>query len=109
MDGTSFFRASTIHYTELSQMALSRALVTTPTVDSNLRKCHCNGFPQKMLPPRSFQQEVVGIAGFSGEKAQTPCRNDRAIWEIRAKKKTYESATIPAKMAFPIGTVSDTD
>src|SRR5262249_7138522 len=34
--------------------------------------------------PRSFRQEVVGNAGFSGEKAQTPCRNDRAIWEIRA-------------------------
>jgi hypothetical protein len=34
--------------------------------------------------PRSFRQEVVGNAGFSREKAQTPCRNDRAIWEIRA-------------------------
>src|SRR4051794_19745851 len=33
--------------------------------------------------PRSFRQEVVGNAGFSREKAQTPCRNDRAIWEIR--------------------------
>jgi hypothetical protein len=33
--------------------------------------------------PRSFQQEVVGNAGFSGENAQTPCRNDRAIWEKR--------------------------
>src|SRR5262249_37610677 len=33
--------------------------------------------------PRSFRQEVVGNAGFSGEKAQTPCRNDRVIWEIR--------------------------
>jgi hypothetical protein len=34
--------------------------------------------------PRSFQQEVVGIAGFSEEKAQTPCRNERPTWEIRA-------------------------
>jgi hypothetical protein len=32
--------------------------------------------------PRSFQQEVVGNAGSSGAKAQTPCRNDRVIWEI---------------------------
>jgi hypothetical protein len=29
--------------------------------------------------PRPFQQGVVGNAGVSGEKAQTPCRNDRAI------------------------------
>jgi hypothetical protein len=35
--------------------------------------------------PRSLQQEVVGNAWFSEEKAQTPCGNDRAIWEIRAK------------------------
>src|SRR5262249_27164047 len=35
--------------------------------------------------PRSFRQEVVGNAGFSREKAQTPCRNDRVIWEIRDK------------------------
>ena len=35
--------------------------------------------------PRSFRQEVVGNAGFSEEKAQTPCRNDRVIWEIRGK------------------------
>jgi hypothetical protein len=33
--------------------------------------------------PRSFQQAVVGNAGFSKEKAQTSCRNDKAIWEIR--------------------------
>jgi hypothetical protein len=33
--------------------------------------------------PRSFRQEVVGNARFSREKAQTPCRNDRVIWEIR--------------------------
>src|SRR5262249_31349704 len=33
--------------------------------------------------PRLFPQEVVENAGFSGQKAQTPCRNDRAIWEIR--------------------------
>jgi hypothetical protein len=33
--------------------------------------------------PRSFQQETVGNAGFSGENAQTPCRNNKAIWEIR--------------------------
>jgi hypothetical protein len=33
--------------------------------------------------PLSFRQEVVGNAGFSREKAQTPCRNDRTIWEIR--------------------------
>src|SRR5262249_55938201 len=36
--------------------------------------------------PLSFRQEVVGNAGFSGEKAQTPCRNDRAIWEIRGER-----------------------
>jgi hypothetical protein len=35
--------------------------------------------------PLSFRQEVVGNAGFSREKAQTPCRNNRAIWEIRAQ------------------------
>jgi predicted ester cyclase len=35
--------------------------------------------------PRSFRQEVVGNAGFSREKAQTPCRNGRAIWEIRVQ------------------------
>jgi tetratricopeptide (TPR) repeat protein len=35
--------------------------------------------------PLSFREEVVGNAGFSREKAQTPCRNDRAIWEIRGK------------------------
>src|SRR5262249_37713906 len=35
--------------------------------------------------PRSFRQAVVGNAGFSGEEAQTPCRNDRAIWEIRGR------------------------
>src|SRR5262249_17824159 len=29
--------------------------------------------------PRSFQQEIVGNAGFSKEKAQTPCRNGRTI------------------------------
>ena len=34
--------------------------------------------------PRSFRQEVVRNAGFSRENAQTPCQNDRAIWEIRA-------------------------
>jgi hypothetical protein len=33
---------------------------------------------------RSFRQEVGGNAGFFEEKAQTPCRIDRAIWEIRA-------------------------
>src|SRR5262249_32175950 len=33
--------------------------------------------------PRSFLQVVVGNAGFSREKAQTPCRNDRAIRETR--------------------------
>jgi hypothetical protein len=32
--------------------------------------------------PRLFPQDVVENAGFSGQKAQTPCRNDRAIWEI---------------------------
>jgi hypothetical protein len=31
---------------------------------------------------RSFQQEVVGNAGFSGEKAQTPCRKPKFIWEM---------------------------
>jgi hypothetical protein len=35
--------------------------------------------------PRSFRQEVVGNAGVSGENAQTPCRNDRVIWEIRVQ------------------------
>src|SRR5262249_1172317 len=35
--------------------------------------------------PRSFRHEVVGNAGCSGEKAQTPCRNDRPIWAIRGK------------------------
>src|SRR5262249_37154429 len=34
--------------------------------------------------PLSFRQEVVRNAGFSGEMAQTPCRNRHAIWEIRA-------------------------
>jgi hypothetical protein len=33
--------------------------------------------------PRSLEQQVVGNAGFSGEKAQTPFRNDRVIGEIR--------------------------
>ena len=33
--------------------------------------------------PLSFRQGRVRIAGFSREKAQTPCRNSRAIWEIR--------------------------
>src|SRR5262249_18210058 len=32
--------------------------------------------------PRSFRQEWVGNAGFSGEKAQTPCRKPRFIWEM---------------------------
>src|SRR5262249_2209399 len=32
-------------------------------------------------------QEVVGNAGFSEGKAQTPCRNERVIWEIRGKKR----------------------
>src|SRR5262249_43296592 len=41
--------------------------------------------------PLSFRQEVVGNAGFSGEKAQTPCRNDRAIWEIRDKRTPHPS------------------
>jgi hypothetical protein len=35
--------------------------------------------------PLSFQQEVVGNAGFCGELAQTLCRNDLAIWEIRVQ------------------------
>ena len=35
--------------------------------------------------PLSFRQEVVGNAGFYRRKAQTPCRNDRAIWVIRDK------------------------
>src|SRR5262249_36517185 len=34
---------------------------------------------------QSLGQEIVGNAGFSREKAQTPCRNDRAIWESRDK------------------------
>jgi hypothetical protein len=33
--------------------------------------------------PRPFRQNVVGNAGFSREKAQTPCRSGRVIWEIR--------------------------
>src|SRR5262249_21666083 len=33
--------------------------------------------------PLSFRQVVVGNAGFAREKAQTPCRNYRVIWEIR--------------------------
>src|SRR5262249_54869412 len=33
--------------------------------------------------PLSFRQGKVRNAGFSGEKAQTPCRNDRVIWEIQ--------------------------
>src|SRR5262249_51533269 len=36
--------------------------------------------------PRPFRQVVVGNAGFSREKAQTPCRNDRAIWEIQGRR-----------------------
>lgn len=40
--------------------------------------------------PRSFRQEVVGNAGFSGENAQTPCRTNRVIWEIRVKLATDE-------------------
>jgi hypothetical protein len=39
--------------------------------------------------PLSFRQEVVGNAGFSREKAQTPCRNDRAIWEIRGERSAH--------------------
>jgi hypothetical protein len=44
--------------------------------------------------PLSFRQEVVGNAGFSREKAQTPCRNDRAIWEIRVYLRLYADGTI---------------
>src|SRR5262249_1444230 len=36
--------------------------------------------------PRSCRQEVVRNAGFSGVNAQTPCRNDRSIWEFRVKR-----------------------
>src|SRR5262249_45826798 len=34
--------------------------------------------------PRSFRQEVVGNAGYSREKAQTPCRTDRGVGETGA-------------------------
>jgi hypothetical protein len=48
--------------------------------------------------PLSFRQEVVGNAGFSREKAQTPCRNNRAIWEIRGhgRASVEGRATIPS-------------
>src|SRR6516165_3135330 len=92
-------------------MALSWASGPTPTFDFKSRRCHCKFFPPKNRRhhravkfqlelaveieaeviilavthwvSRSLQQEVVGNAGFSGEKAQTPFRNDKAIWEIR--------------------------
>src|SRR5262249_38753428 len=35
--------------------------------------------------PRPFRQNVVGNAGFSREKAQTPCRSGRVIWELRVR------------------------
>src|SRR5262249_58743745 len=45
--------------------------------------------------PRSFRQEVVGNAGFSREKAQTPCRNDRVIWEIRVQARQVVVGNVP--------------
>src|SRR5437763_13356123 len=33
---------------------------------------------------RPFRQDVVGHAGFAEEKAQTPCRYEPVLWEIRA-------------------------
>jgi hypothetical protein len=50
---------------------------------------------------RSFRQESVGNAGFSREKAQTPCRNGRAIWEIRAQSTASALKARPAAPAPP--------
>jgi hypothetical protein len=36
-------------------------------------------------------QEVVGNAELFAEKAQTPCRNERVIWEVRVNRFTGES------------------
>src|SRR5262249_31563657 len=48
--------------------------------------------------PRSFRQEVVGNAGFSGEKAQTPCRNDRIIWEMWANSSVRVTTRRPRRL-----------
>src|SRR5262249_4184850 len=54
--------------------------------------------------PRAFRQEVVGNAGFSGEKAQTPCRNDRVIWEIRDQQTASHDSSSDRTEAFsPLG------
>jgi hypothetical protein len=48
--------------------------------------------------PRSFRQKAARNAGFSREKAQTPCRNDRAIWEIRDQSVSDKAQTISARL-----------
>src|SRR5262249_44379325 len=67
-------------------MVLSWASVTIIMVDSNPRRWECKDFPHTSVA-RSFQQEVVGNAEYSWEKALTPCRNDRVVWEIWVKNQ----------------------
>src|SRR5262249_22967414 len=64
--------------------------------------------------PRSFRQEVVRNAGCFREMAQTPCRNDRAIWEIRDYCFEMLAATILSTRLIPgtrsrSVTIADTD
>jgi hypothetical protein len=64
---------------------------------------------------------MVRNAGFSREMAQTPCRNDLAIWEIRASTltafnpsrrkavfKTDRSLTAAGRGGSPSGSVGST-
>src|SRR5262249_8642019 len=72
---------------------------TTAAVDSKPRRCDCKDFPPtSVATTRSVAASTRRTRRFSlahpprltppahPEIAQTPCRNDRAIWEIREER-----------------------